>query len=175
MVSWFVLWSTIVVVYKECVIFRILLLTNTPLYTHTPHPSIPIPVHAYILIYPFIHVSMHTYRHIPPRPLAPNMGDSSSELIAAAWEGDTETVQLLLTMPGINVNFHYGISALIWAAFNGSTEIMQMLLAVPDINVNMQDQDGWCALTYAAHEGHLETMQLLLAMPEIDGQGLSRE
>ena len=67
-------------------------------------------------------------------------------IILAAEEGHTETVQLILAVPDINVNMQdiAGQCALIVAAEEGHKETVQLLLAVPEIDVNVQSNSGWC-------------------------------
>ncbi len=91
-----------------------------------------------------------------------NWGDTA--LIRAASYGHTEIVQVLLAVPGIEVNIqdNSGDTALMGAAFGGHTEIVRVLLKAPDIDVNKQNSQGDTALIIAAIWGRTDVVQLLL-------------
>ncbi len=91
-------------------------------------------------------------------------------LRAAACNGHTECVRLLLAAPGIDVNKadKEGKPPLYTAAFWGYTECVQHLLAAPGIDVNKADNYGRTPLRAAARNGYAECVRLLLAAPGID-------
>jgi ankyrin repeat protein len=66
-----------------------------------------------------------------------------SPLIIAAERDHLDVVQLLLRVPGIDVNLQEenGICPLIWSCFNGNTGMVNALLNKKNILVNAQDID----------------------------------
>ncbi|KAI6778040.1 uncharacterized protein J7T54_005827 [Emericellopsis cladophorae] len=95
------------------------------------------------------------------------VGYYGTALCAAAWSGDTETVQTLLAA-GADVHLqaqvgHYG-TALCAAAAEGEIETVQALIAA-GADVHLQAQVGYSgtALCAAAARGSTETVQTLLA------------
>ena len=103
--------------------------------------------------------------------------NGSYALIDAAEGGWTDIVELLLAVPGIDVNAkeneYDGKTPLIAAAYEGRTAIIELLLARPDIDVNAKDEDGVTPLMAAAVHlargyGHTAIVELLLDHPDID-------
>ena len=92
------------------------------------------------------------------------LASNNSELIAAAFKGDTETVRLLLDK-GANVNAkdEDGGTALMFASVNGHTDTVKMLLkrgANP--NITAKSSSGTVsALIYAKRMGHEEIVNIL--------------
>ena len=92
--------------------------------------------------------------------------NSSAVLIGASDIGRTEDVQLLLAVPGINVNYTVqdGLTALLLASDRGHTAIVRMLLDVQGIDVNRASIRGnRTALMSAIFNGHTSIVRLLLA------------
>ena len=108
---------------------------------------------------------------VPPPLSGINPEQYNSELYAAARDGDTEKVKLLIAAEA-DVNWKndadYGATPLIIAALNGRTECVRLLLAAPGININQAGQQGATPLLCAALNGHKECVRLLLAAPGID-------
>ncbi|CAK9864988.1 unnamed protein product [Sphagnum jensenii] len=94
----------------------------------------------------------------------------AASLLAAAKEGDLDTVQKVLQQqPPIDVNeanekTHF--TALHEAARAGQILVVQSLLKQPGINVNLHVYKT--ALCAAAQSGHVAIVKLLLGLPEID-------
>ena len=80
--------------------------------------------------------------------------DGRSPLYKAAWNGRTECVRALLSMPNINVNQadKYGYTPLYQAACSNHTECVKLLLAAPGIDVNKANKDGKTPLSVAKSE-----------------------
>ncbi len=97
-----------------------------------------------------------------------NMEDKNgfTPLHAAAFQGHTECVRLLLAAPGIDVNQENenGWTPLVMAVHNGHTECLKLLLSAPGIDVNTTESP----LTYAAYNNRTECMRILLKVPGID-------
>lgn len=111
-----------------------------------------------------------------------NAGVKSKNLLQkAVISNDVATVEVLLNVPGIDVNegdkLRYGmqnsITPLEAAAQRGYLEIVKLLLTVPEIDVNKGisgiyiGQNG-TPLKWAAENGHIEVVKALLEVPEID-------
>ncbi|WP_265027119.1 ankyrin repeat domain-containing protein [Wolbachia endosymbiont (group A) of Bombylius major] len=88
----------------------------------------------------------------------------------AAFNGNTEALQALLKVEGIDVNEknENGDTSLHLAAFNDYTKIAQALLKVEGINVNEKETNGWTPLHLAAFDGNTKIAQALLKVEGID-------
>lgn len=91
--------------------------------------------------------------------------DVSNKLFTAAYEGNIEEVQRLLSTSGIDVNKvnKQGFTPLSSAATGGRTEIVKLLLSAPGIDVNKANP-----LINAVRQGYEEIVKLLLASSDID-------
>ncbi len=93
-------------------------------------------------------------------------------LMAAAEEGRTEIVKLLLGKPrteinsiariDINAQNRFGMTALMFAVQNGHIEVVRLLLDTNDINRYAKDESGRTALFLAADSGHQKIVRELL-------------
>lgn len=93
----------------------------------------------------------------------------NSEIIDAAFMGDSELLALLITAGAyINATDKDGDTPLCFAAKSGHSECVRLLLAAPGIDVNKSDRKGFTPLYCAAKSGHVECARLLLAAPGID-------
>lgn len=87
--------------------------------------------------------------------------DFNSELIEAAKNGQTETVQALLKVGAeVDARINDGTTALLWAAAQGHVEVVRVLLSQgADLNVQL---GGATPLQWAAFEGRTDVVQILL-------------
>src|SRR5208283_4641504 len=86
----------------------------------------------------------------------------NDQLIQAAQNGDTATVQQLLYR-GANIEAKFlGNTALIWAAEMGKSDVVRLLLE-KGANIEAKDGAGSTALIWAASKGETEIVKLLLA------------
>lgn len=93
--------------------------------------------------------------------------NGETPLYIAVFKGRTKIVQLLLAVPGININAaktNDGATPLFVAAFKGHKEIVQLLLSAPGININAARTDGVTPLYFAAVCGHESIVFLLLEL-----------
>ena len=83
-------------------------------------------------------------------------------LVRAAREGNADTVKVLLTAPGSDVNAtdERGSTALIEAARYGHNDVVRALLAT-DANIKARDREGKTALMLAIAGGHDEVVKEL--------------
>ncbi|MDS4031397.1 MAG: ankyrin repeat domain-containing protein [Candidatus Contendobacter sp.] len=84
-------------------------------------------------------------------------------LIAAAHEGDMETVRYLADI-GVDVNTkskNGGLTALMMATMNGHTKLVSLLLE-RGADVNMKTEDGYTALMMASNLVDIDIVKLLL-------------
>jgi ankyrin repeat protein len=97
---------------------------------------------------------------------------NETPLSIASEEGYTEIVELLLAIPGVDVNKgveYYNISPLFQASSKGHTEVVKLLLARPDIDVNKaRTPENWTPLYMACMEARTEVVKLLVARPDLD-------
>lgn len=92
----------------------------------------------------------------------PAWADVNSDLMDAARQGDTATVQSLLSQ-GANVNATdaHGGTALMVAAVNGHTATVQALIDA-GADVNRAHNFGKTALMLATEKGHTAVVDLLV-------------
>lgn len=90
---------------------------------------------------------------------------SNTALQLAARYGNIELVQLLLAVPGIDVNRG---APLVYAAYENKPEIVKLLLKTPRIDVNQTSSEGRTALTEAAMNQNVKLVKLLLQVPGIN-------
>lgn len=92
----------------------------------------------------------------------PARADVNSDLLDAARQGDTATVQSLLSQ-GANVNATdaHGGTALMFAAVNGHTSTVQALIDA-GADVNRAHDFGKAALMLATEKGHTAVIDLLV-------------
>jgi ankyrin repeat protein len=112
--------------------------------------------------------AVRLYLHEGYTPNAVNLrGDSL--LILAAYKGHAEIVRLLLSEPGVEVDFRNGMgfTALSGAAFKGETEIMGQLVEA-GADVNAEGAGGKTGLMFAVLTGRFDATKLLL------GRGASK-
>ncbi len=124
---------------------------------------------------PYAFCISHTYKDVrtPKRchfilrdsiiPLNAYAGDVDSELIAAAVQGDSDTVSALLA-EGADVNGadRYGWTPLLLAALAGRADVARTLLA-NGANVNAKGKGDDTALIWAATLGHTHIVRILAA------------
>jgi len=86
----------------------------------------------------------------------------------ASEYGSTDVVELLLAVPGIDVNLadNEGQTPLYWASRRGHSEVVELLLRAPGIDVNRPNQDGETPLYRASYGVHAEVVVLLAAAGE---------
>ncbi len=91
--------------------------------------------------------------------------DGWSPLTNVAFFGHEESMRILLSTPGIDVNKlnSNGSHALLIATQKGHTDCVRMLLAAPGININHVDRSGYTALDWAVMNDHNECARLLRA------------
>ncbi|BCS00261.1 ankyrin repeat domain-containing protein [Aspergillus luchuensis] len=96
--------------------------------------------------------------------------DKFLALHIAAGKGSFPVVELLLQLPGINVNAQdkHGSTALHEAAYNGRLPIVELLLQHRGTDVNRKDNYGCTALHEASDEGRLQVVELLLRRGRVD-------
>jgi ankyrin repeat protein len=103
-----------------------------------------------------------TVRRLLQRGFDPNTPNPEGEtaLLIAIREGSRQVVELLLDVPGVDVERRnrHDESPLMLAAIKGERAWVQRLIA-RDADVN---KPGWTPLHYAASRGHVEIMQMLL-------------
>lgn len=97
--------------------------------------------------------------------------DGFFPLSAAAFIGNLDIMELLLTDPKVDINNTSSLSgttALMAAAFEGHKKIVERLLDERGIDINAQDKYGMTALMFAAEQGHEDAVEKLLDEPQID-------
>jgi len=95
-------------------------------------------------------------------PELAEINERNTALIAAAENGDAESVRLLLDAGAdMNATNNDGDTALILAAVQGHAEIVRLLLD-RGANVEATDSDGYTAFIVAAASSHAEIVRLLL-------------
>eukprot|EP01125_Pyxidicula_operculata_P005283 TRINITY_DN1900_c0_g1_i2.p1 TRINITY_DN1900_c0_g1~~TRINITY_DN1900_c0_g1_i2.p1 ORF type:complete len:1019 (-),score=200.05 TRINITY_DN1900_c0_g1_i2:680-3736(-) len=91
---------------------------------------------------------------------------STEDLCTAAYEGNLENVEMLITsMPHsliISTNTR-GQTALYCAAREGHEDVVRRLLEIPGMPVNNQESHGSTALHAASYGGHANVVSLLLS------------
>ena len=92
--------------------------------------------------------------------------DGWTALHIAAWEGNTEATQLLLSQPSISVNAKnkWKSTPLMMAAGSGNLSIINLLLLHPRTQIDLQaDYYGRTALIEAAVKGHISVVKTLVS------------
>jgi len=89
--------------------------------------------------------------------------EQNTPLHLAAYKGQKEIVDYLLTRPGIlkDPQDKRGVTPVMLAAGAGHLAVLESLLAA-GCNFNLKDQDGSTALHRAAAQGHLAVVERLL-------------
>src|SRR5262245_50386873 len=87
---------------------------------------------------------------------------AQTELMAAAYNGDAEEVDRILTRPcDINAQDFHGVTALMYAAMQGHTQAV-LRLVEHEADLELQSAQRFTALMYAVRGGHGEAVQALL-------------
>ena len=96
------------------------------------------------------------------RLFASDIGNES--LFEAAKKGNLETVQTILDLNNIDINFKdwHGRTALGWAAFKGHVNVVQALVNHKDIQVNVAENHNSTPIGTAAEFGHDKVVELLV-------------
>ena len=98
----------------------------------------------------------------PPRAVPESGSRLSSQLLAAAQDGDTSDVRSLLGKGAdINSRGPYGDTPLMAAALTGHTDTLRLLVE-KGADVNARGKTGRTALMEAALEGYADTVRVLL-------------
>ena len=93
-----------------------------------------------------------------------NYSGGRTALMRAAWEGDTETVEHLLSNGAeVNAKDNNGWTALMVAAGQGYIIKNVQVLLANGAEVNAKNNGGVTALMVATGKGHTEAVQVLLA------------
>ena len=86
---------------------------------------------------------------------------------SAARHGQTECLDMLLSIPGMVAAALGNSQTPVMEAAHGHEQCLRMLLGFDNSTVNKQNKKGWSALMVAASEGHTECLRLLLAQKRI--------
>ncbi|KAG2011570.1 ankyrin repeat domain-containing protein 50, variant 2 [Coprinopsis cinerea AmutBmut pab1-1] len=88
----------------------------------------------------------------------------------AAWVGDEQTAEEVLTASHVDVNAadSQGWTALMLASRNGHVRVAARLLRAPGIRVDAARPHGWTAATMASLNGRSAIIEELLQVPGID-------
>jgi ankyrin repeat protein len=101
-----------------------------------------------------------------------NSQNGQTELMAAAYNGDSDEVVRLLESPAdIDAQDQYGVTALMYAAMKGCDEVVRQLVE-HKANLELQSAQRYTALMYAVRDGHTKSAQILLhagADPNVHG------
>jgi ankyrin repeat protein len=92
-------------------------------------------------------------------------GDTNSDLLAAAKEGDTATMKALLDKgAGVNTKDKvFGKTLIHWAVENRHNDMVELLIA-QGADVNLVDEvNGWAPLHQAAQRDDKDMVELLIA------------
>jgi ankyrin repeat protein len=89
--------------------------------------------------------------------------EKATALTTAVVKGKKAVVDILLSVPNININItnSYGTTALMLACREGEFDIMNLLLSRPEVELNLRNEDGKCAL-FRACEGDEKKEGILL-------------
>ncbi len=106
------------------------------------------------------------------RGMNPNslrFADGRSALMVAAARGMNEAVEILLALPGLEMNGRdeYGGTALMAAAQRGYGRVVRLLLAHDQMEVNAVNKFGWTAFLLAAQMGQTEVVKAMAADPRV--------
>jgi hypothetical protein len=97
--------------------------------------------------------------------------NNENALLMASKKGYSKTLQLLLKLDNIDINFsnnERGWSPLWTASRYNNPECVNILINHPEIQINKKTHFGITALQVASSIGNPECIKLLLTMPEID-------
>lgn len=101
-----------------------------------------------------------------------NSENGQTELMAAAYNGDSDEVLRLLESPAdIDAQDQYGTTALMYAAMKGHDEVVRELVE-HKAALELQSSQRYTALMYAVRDGHAKSVQILLqagADPDVHG------
>jgi ankyrin repeat protein len=101
-----------------------------------------------------------------------NSQNGQTELMAAAYHGDSDEVIRLLESPAdVDAQDQYGTTALMYAAMKGQDEVVRELVE-HKANLDLQSSQRYTALMYAVRDGHTKSVQILLqagADPNVHG------
>jgi hypothetical protein len=101
-----------------------------------------------------------------------NSENGQTELMAAAYNGDSDLAIRLLESPAdIDAQDQYGTTALMYAAMKGRDEVIRELVE-RKANLELQSFQRYTALMYAVRDGHTKSVQILLqagADPNVHG------
>ncbi|KAJ5923636.1 hypothetical protein N7454_008881 [Penicillium verhagenii] len=88
----------------------------------------------------------------------------------AASLGRTEIIELLLAVPGIELDMkdRNEQTPLALAAKSGHRDVVGLLLGSDGVDPNMRDRNGQVPLSQAASNGHYEVVDLLLGKQDVD-------
>lgn len=89
--------------------------------------------------------------------------EGRTPLFCAALTGHSESLRLLLGVPGIYVNWQnrYGWTPLCAAVDNGHTDCVKLLLTAPDININIANNNGHTPMSIALKKEQTDIIRLL--------------
>ena len=89
---------------------------------------------------------LETIQFLLDQNVNPNIGNSAwSPLLVAAWGGKTKSIEMLLKVPSVNVNWTTtkddNNTALSYSCFSGKIECVRLLLSHPEIDVSIRSSD----------------------------------
>ncbi|XP_067653662.1 fibronectin type 3 and ankyrin repeat domains protein 1-like [Haliotis asinina] len=96
-------------------------------------------------------------------------GDGDNVLHLACYDGDVETVKLILDLDVVDVNYrgHYSRTPVMAAAVNGHRDVVEFLVG-RGADVSLVDRDGDNVLHLACYDGDVETVKLILDLNVVD-------
>jgi len=105
-------------------------------------------------------------------PLLFSMAHSKErQLWQAATDGDLETVKILASDPGVNVNWSdedVQRTPFYRACFYGRLEVVKFLMGLPQVDVTQIQSEGYSPFCISCQEGHGDVALRLLRDPRID-------
>lgn len=96
--------------------------------------------------------------------------ENNTALIMATRFGQLHVTQLLLQIPGVNINVKgsLGFTVLMFMPLVTDTEDIVKLLLQKTIDINAQNDSGWSTLMYAARNNRPQILKQLLAVTGIN-------